>query len=104
MQNIELYILFFMGLILSFLSYLGSLLEEDRYKDKAKTIFFTIVLSKALLGGTIAILVFYGLAEVSNLNEFLRTGAAGTAAILTEHSKKIVLAFTNKKLGVKDEL
>lgn len=105
-MNFDIWVLFFMGLIFSFLAYLGNLLEieEDKIKDKSKKAIFTIVLAKATLGGTLAVLVFYGLAEVTNFNEYLRAGIAGTVAILTENSKKLMLTLINKKLGVTNEL
>lgn len=96
--------LFILGIFFSFMSYLATTLEKDELKSGNAKRILAIIIIKALLGGAIAIVIFYGLEYLyPKMGEFLRVGLACTGAFLIEHIRNIGLSLLRIRLGVKDD-
>lgn len=100
----EIVLLFIVGTVFSFLAYLGESLENNKYVGRSAKVVFTIILSKSVLGGTLAVIVYFGLSEATAWNDYLKVGCSATVAILAEHSKKLLILFASIKIGVKNDL
>lgn len=86
------------------MSYLATTLEKNELtKENSKKI-LAIIIIKALLGGAVAVVIYYGLEFLyPTMGEFLRVGFACTGAFLIEHIRNIGLALLKLRVGAKDD-
>lgn len=100
----QLTILFLMGLFFSFLSHVGEALEHDRYKGKTKNEIRAIIVSKMFLGGTVTVIVFFGLSDnFPQMSEGLIVGLSGAGAYFSETISLTFLAYLKKRYGGKEK-
>jgi len=96
----EVITLFITGIVFSFLYHIGTTLESNPYVGKSKTTIAFILFSKSVIGGILAVTIFYGIEQFApTMSDSLKVGVACGGAFFSEQVSRLILLILQKRVG-----